>query len=117
MYTTIRREVGFYGLPVYAQLPLVQPAVWGNAPTRYRHVRITVEELEKHIDWEEGPLPDNLVTSSLADIVDFFSRRGYKMASEYTHRGSKGLTSVWMSKKEQFPGTDVAMEVTDSPMG
>ncbi|ORC92200.1 Kelch repeat-containing protein [Trypanosoma theileri] len=116
-YLTLRREVGFYGLPVYAQLPPVQPAAWEMAPMRYRHVRITVEELEKHIEWEEGTLPNDLETCSLAEIVDFFSRRGYKIASEYTHRGSKGLTSVWMSKKERFPAADVAMEVTDTPMG
>ncbi|KEG11348.1 Kelch repeat-containing protein [Trypanosoma grayi] len=114
-YTILRREIGFCGLPVYSQLAPVYPAAWEVAPARYRHARITVEELEKHIEWEEGSLPAELTLRSLAEIVDFFSQRGYKIASEYTHRGTKGLTSVWMSKKERFPGADVALEVTDAP--
>jgi hypothetical protein len=48
------------------------------------------------------------------EIVRFFGERGYRVASEYTSRGTKGLMSLWMVKKEACPGADVPLEVTDA---
>ena len=113
LYTLLRREVGFYGLPVASQLPQVQPTLWESAPCRYKHARIQLDELEKIIEWDEGALPENLSSKTIAEIVNFFSSKGYKVASEYASRGSKGFVSIWMTRKELFPGADVPIELRD----
>jgi hypothetical protein len=112
-YTVLRREVNFYGLPIALQLPQIQPTLWESAPKRFRHARIVADELDKVVEWEEGPLPDSIYTRTLSEIVSFFSAKGYRIASEYTSRGSKGLVSIWMIKKEMYSGADVGIEVTD----
>jgi hypothetical protein len=113
LYTILRREVGFYGLPVAAQLPQIQPTLWEAAPVRYKHARIQLDELEKIVEWDEGALPENFNSRTIAEIVNFFSSKGYKVASEYASRGSKGFVSIWMTRKELFPGADVPIEVRD----
>ena len=113
-YLVLRREVFFYGLPISSQLPAVQPLMWEAMPIRYKHARILVDEIEKSVTWEEGPLPNDIYRRTVPELVSFFAARGYKIVSEYTNRGSKGLTSIWMSKKERYPGADVGTEIHDS---
>jgi hypothetical protein len=113
LYAILRREVVFYALPISAQLPPSQPLSWESAPVRYKHARVTLDEVEKTVEWEEGPLPADLHTRQIFEIVLFFTSRGYKVASEYTSRGSRGFVSVWLTKKETYPGADVAVEVTN----
>jgi hypothetical protein len=112
LYAILRREVSFYGLPIAAQLPPSQPLSWEPAPVRYKHARVTLDEVEKTVEWEEGALPADLHTRQIFEIVSFFTHRGYKVASEYTSRGSRGFASIWLVKKERYPGADVAPEVS-----
>lgn len=112
LYAVLRREVMFYGLPIALQLPPSQPLSWEAAPMRYKHVRIILDEVEKSIEWEEGALPDDLHTRQLFEIVEFFAGRGYQMVSEYTSRGTRGFSSIWMVKRETYPGADIGVEVT-----
>lgn len=112
-YNILRQEICYYGLPIADQLPVVQPALWGSVPACFRHARIVVEEMSKHVEWEEGPLPHNLQQRSMAEIIIFFGEKGYKVISEYTTRGSKGYVSVWLRKKEAFPGANVPVVVSD----
>jgi len=116
-YSMLRREVGFFGFPIAGQLPLVQPTLWESAPARYRHARIQVEDMDKKVEWEEGPLPPDINARTVIEIVQFFSGKGYKIASEFVSRGSKGLVSIWMKKKDVYPGVDVALELRDRPTG
>ena len=112
-YLLLRQEICYYGLPIASQLPPIQPAPWCAAPLRYRHTRICVDELDKVIEWEEGTLPPDVPAKSISEIVAFFSARGYKIVSEYRSRGSKGLVSIWMRRKEPSPGADVPVTVND----
>jgi hypothetical protein len=112
LYAVLRREVGFYGLPIAAQLPPSQPLSWEPAPVRYRHARVTIDEVEKTVEWEEGALPADLHTRQTFEIVNFFAARGYQVASEYTSRGSRGYASIWLTKRENYPGADVGIEVS-----
>lgn len=112
-YVTLRREVRFYGLPVALQLPNTRPLSWQSAPERFKHARIVIDELEKTVEWEEGSLPPDLHQRTVFDMVRFFTARGYKIASEYTSRGARGFISIWLVKAELFPGTDVALEITN----
>lgn len=112
-YCALRREVAFFGLPISSQLPSIQPTLWESAPKRFKHARIVVDEIEKIIEWEEGPFPQDLYTKTVEEIVKFFGSRGYHIASEYASRGTHGLTSLWMSKEELFPGADVPVEIVD----
>jgi len=111
-YVVLRREVHFYGLPIAVKLPQAQPLAWEAAPVRYRHARVVFEEIEKTIEWEEGALPLDLHRKTMFEIVTFFTGRGYKVVSEYTSRGTKGYVSLWLAKKETYPGADVAVEVS-----
>lgn len=113
-YVMLRREVQFYGLPIGTQLPVARPLMWEATPYRYRHVRIVMDEVEKTIEWEEGALPPDLYSHTVSEIVAFFASRGYKIVSEYASRGSRGLLSLWMRKKEQYPGADVAIELKNN---
>ena len=113
LYTLLRREVGFYGLPVAAQLPQIQPSLWEASPVRYKHARIQVDEQEKIVDWDDGSLPENFQRRTTSEIVNFFSSNGYKVASEFASRGSSGFVSIWMTKKVKFPGADVPIEIRD----
>jgi hypothetical protein len=116
-YCALRREVAFFGLPISAQLPPIQPVLWEAAPKRFKHARIVVDDIEKIIEWEEGPFPQDLYTKTVDEIVKFFGARGYQIASEYASRGTHGLTSVWMAKEEVFPGADVPVELMDRVPG
>lgn len=115
-YTMLRREATFYGLPVAFQLPQVRPITWEAAPARYRHARIVIDEIDKLVEWEEGPLPPDIFKRSTSEIVAFFSSKGYKIVSEFTSRGTKGLSSIWMRRKEPYPGADVALEIASAPL-
>ena len=119
LYVVLRRELCFYGLPIAIQLPIVRPLMWEAAPIRYRHARVVVDEIDKYVEWEEGTLPPDLLQHTLFEIVAFLSNRGYKVVSEYTTKGSKGLVSLWLRKKETHPGADIAIELRDTqkPVG
>mgnify|MGYP001601287288 FL=1 len=112
-YATLRREIAYYGLPVVTQLPDLRPLAWEEQPVRFLHAHIVLEDIEKSISWEEGALPADLHHRSLTEIVRFFASRGYRMASEYTSRGTKGFISVWMLRDMKGCGAEVALEVTD----
>ena len=112
-YNSLRQEVCFYGLPVAAQMPAVQPSMWGTVPASFRHARVVQEEMSKHVEWEEGALPANMSQRSMAEIIGFLGEKGYKVVSEYTSRGSHGYTSIWLRKKEAFPGANVPVVIAD----
>lgn len=113
MYNTLRQEICFYGLPIASQMPAVQPSLWGSVPASFRHARVVQEEMTKHVEWEEGALPSNMSQRSMAEIINFFGEKGYKVVSEYTSRGSNGYTSIWLRKKEAFPGANVPVVLSD----
>ena len=112
-YTALRRECRHYRLSISNKLPHNQMTTWEAAPVRFKHAHIVFEDLEKTIDWEEGALPSGLREKSVFEIVSFFTGRGYKVVSEYTNRGTKGYVSLWLAKREVFPGADVAIEMAD----
>lgn len=116
-YCALRREVSFFGLPIAAQLPPIQPTLWESAPKRFKHARIVVDDIEKVIEWEEGQFPQDLYSKTVEEIVRFFGTRGYRIASEYVSRGTHGLTSIWLVKDEVFSGADVPIDLTDRPAG
>lgn len=113
LYTVLRREVHFYGLPISSQLPMVRPLSWEASPVKYLHARIVQDEMEKHVEWEEGALPLNFASKTVFEMVSYLSSLGYRVVSEYTSRGSRGYQSLWLEKKVLVPGTDVAVEVRD----
>jgi hypothetical protein len=112
-YVTLRREVCFFGLPVSSQLPEVRPIQWEANAVRVKHARITVDEFDRAVEWEDGPLPADLLKRTTAEIVNYLGGRGYKMVSEYASRGTRGYHSIWMAKEELNAGAVVALEVRD----
>ena len=112
-YAVLRREVSYYGLPIAAQLPPQRPLGWEAQPVRYLHARIVVEEVERVVEWEEGALPADLHQRTILEIVRWFGERGYKVATEYTSRNTRGMLSLWMVREEKNPGAAVPLEVTE----
>jgi hypothetical protein len=112
-YATLRREVHYYGLPIAQQLPPQRPMGWEAQPVRYLHARIVVEEVERIVEWEEGPLPQDLSQRTILEIVRWFGEHGYRVATEYTSRNTRGMMSLWMVREERNPGAAVPLEVTE----
>lgn len=112
-YAILRREVQYYGLPIAQQLPQQRPLGWEAQPVRYLHARIVVEEVERIVEWEEGILPADLHQRTILEIIRWFGERGYKVATEYTSRNTKGMMSIWMVREEKNPGAAVPLEVTE----
>lgn len=113
-YVILRRELGYYGLPVMSQLPEIRPLAWEETPVKYLHVHVVHEDIDKSIYSDEMlPVPPDLAHRGTEEIVKFFSGFGYRIASEYTSRGTKGYVSIWMVREERCPGASVALQVTD----
>jgi hypothetical protein len=112
-YAVLRREISYYGLPIASQLPPQRPLGWEAQPVRFLHARIVVEEVERIVEWEEGALPSDLHQRTILEIVRWFGERGYRVATEYTSRNTKGMMSVWMVREEKNPGAAVPLEMTD----
>lgn len=112
-YAILRREISYYGLPVASQLPQQRPLGWEAQPVRFLHARIVVEEVERIVEWDEGALPPDMHQRTILEIVRWFGERGYRVATEYTSRNTKGMLSIWMVREEKNPGAAVPLEMTD----